>query len=91
MYFVASKGKNPRGGMEYLRHMLVARRPRPGFTKLTKVLTVVQGAADGLTISPGLTSGNELLKAAGADYFGYRWPDLVQEAGRGVPRRPPTS
>jgi N-acetylglucosamine transport system substrate-binding protein len=78
MYFVASKGKNPRGGMEYLRHML-SKESAAGFTKLTKVLTVVQGAADGLTISPGLTSGNELLKAAGSDYFGYRWPDLYKK------------
>lgn len=78
MYFVASKGKNPRGGMEYLRHML-SKEAAAGFTKLTKVLTVVQGAADGLTVSPGLTSGNELLKAAGSNYFGYRWPDLYKK------------
>ena len=78
MYFVASKGKNPRGGMEYLRHML-GKESAAGFTKLTKVLTVVQGAADGLTVSPGLTSGNDLLKAAGKDYFGYRWPDLYKK------------
>jgi len=78
MYYASSKGKNPRGGMEYLRHML-SKEGAAGFTKLTKVLTVVQGAADGLTISPGLTSGNELLKAAGSDFFGYRWPDLYKK------------
>ena len=78
MYYASSKGKNPRGGMEYLRHML-SKEGAAGFTKLTKVLTVVQGAADGLTISPGLTSGNELLKGAGADFFGYRWPDLYKK------------
>jgi N-acetylglucosamine transport system substrate-binding protein len=78
MYYASSKGKNPRGGMEYLRHML-SKEGAAGFTKLTKVLTVVQGAADGLTISPGLTSGNELLKAAGTNFFGYRWPDLYKK------------
>ncbi|MFG1606207.1 N-acetylglucosamine/diacetylchitobiose ABC transporter substrate-binding protein [Actinoplanes sp. NPDC049265] len=78
MYYASSKGKNPRGGMEYLRHML-SKEGAAGFTKLTKVLTVVQGAADGLTISPGLTSGNELLKAAGTNFFGYRWPDLFKK------------
>ncbi|GLY93700.1 N-acetylglucosamine/diacetylchitobiose ABC transporter substrate-binding protein [Actinoplanes sp. NBRC 103695] len=78
MYYASSKGKNPRGGMEYLRHML-SKEGAAGFTKLTKVLTVVQGAADGLTISPGLTSGNELLKGAGSDFFGYRWPDLYKK------------
>ena len=78
MYFVASKGKNPRGGMEYLRHML-GKANAAEFTKLTKVLTVVQGAADGLTVSPGLTSSNELVKAAGANYFGDRWSDLYKK------------
>ncbi|GAA0804421.1 N-acetylglucosamine/diacetylchitobiose ABC transporter substrate-binding protein [Spirilliplanes yamanashiensis] len=72
IYFVAAKGKNPRGGMEYLRHML-SKAGAQGFTKATKVLTVVKGATDGLTISPGLTSSDTMLKAAGADYFSYRF------------------
>jgi N-acetylglucosamine transport system substrate-binding protein len=66
MYFVAAKGKNPRGGMEYLRHML-SKEGAKGFTELTKVLTVVQGATE------GLTSSEAMLKAAGSDYFAYRW------------------
>jgi N-acetylglucosamine transport system substrate-binding protein len=78
MYYVSSKGKNPRGGMEYLRHML-GKENAAGFTKLTKVLTVVQGSGDGLTVSPGLTSGNELVKAAGTNFFGYRWPELYKK------------
>ena len=72
IYFVAAKGKNPRGGMEYLRHML-SKAGAIGFTQLTKTLTVVQGATDGLTISPGLTSSNAMLKAAGSDYFAFRF------------------
>ncbi|MDT4994008.1 MAG: N-acetylglucosamine transport system substrate-binding protein [Actinoplanes sp.] len=72
IFFVAAKGKNPRGGMEYLRHML-SKAGAIGFTQLTKTLTVVQGATDGLTISPGLTSGNDMLKAAGSDVFSYRF------------------
>ncbi|HEY0700597.1 MAG TPA: N-acetylglucosamine/diacetylchitobiose ABC transporter substrate-binding protein [Micromonospora sp.] len=72
MYFVSAKGKNPRGGMEYLRHML-SKAGAKGFTELTKVLTVVQGAVDGVEISPGLTSGNAMLAAAGKDYFSYRF------------------
>ncbi|GAA4683322.1 N-acetylglucosamine/diacetylchitobiose ABC transporter substrate-binding protein [Phytohabitans rumicis] len=72
MYFVSSKGKNPRGGMEYLRHML-SKEGAKGFTQLTKVLTVVQGATEGMTISPGLTSSEAMLKAAGSDYFAYRF------------------
>ena len=61
MYFVASKGKNPQGGMEYLRHMLSKEAARASPSS-PRSLTVVQGAADGLTISPGLTSANELLE-----------------------------
>jgi N-acetylglucosamine transport system substrate-binding protein len=71
-YFVASKGKNPRGGMEYLRHML-SKAGAIGFTQLTKTLTVVAGATDGMEISPGLTSGNKALGAAGADTFSFRF------------------
>jgi N-acetylglucosamine transport system substrate-binding protein len=71
-YFVASKGKNPRGGMEFLRHML-SQAGAKGFTQLTKVLTVVAGATEGLEISPGLTSSNAMLKAAGQDYFSFRF------------------
>ncbi|GAB1646208.1 N-acetylglucosamine/diacetylchitobiose ABC transporter substrate-binding protein [Krasilnikovia sp. MM14-A1259] len=71
-YFVASHGKNPRGGMEYLRHML-SKAGAKGFTELTKVLTVVKGATDGEDISPGLTSGNKMLSAAGSNYFSFRF------------------
>jgi N-acetylglucosamine transport system substrate-binding protein len=71
-YFVASKGKNPRGGMEFLRHML-SKAGAVGFTKLTKTLTVVAGATDGMEISPGLTSGNKALGAAGSNTFSFRF------------------
>jgi N-acetylglucosamine transport system substrate-binding protein len=71
IYFAAAKGKNPQGGKEYLRTML-SKEAALGFTKLTKSLTVVAGAADGVTISPGLTSANEMLTKAGKDIFmGY--------------------
>ena len=71
IYFAAAKGKNPQGGKEYIRGML-SKEAALGFTKLTKSLTVVAGAADGQTISPGLTSANDLLGKAGKDVFmGY--------------------
>ncbi len=78
MYFAAAKGKNPRGAKEYLRHMLSKEGAR-GFTRLTKVLTVVQGAVDDLSISPGLDSGNAVLNAAGSDYFSYRFADWYKK------------
>jgi N-acetylglucosamine transport system substrate-binding protein len=71
-YFVASKGKNVQGGKEYLRHML-SKAGAKGFTELTKVLTVVQGSTEGLTLSPGTTSANAALAAAGANNFSYKW------------------
>lgn len=74
MYFVPAQARNVRGGMEYLRHMLSLAGAR-GFTELTKVLTVVQGSTEGLTLSPGLTSGVEMLNAAGSDLVSYRWAD----------------
>ncbi|GIE35975.1 carbohydrate ABC transporter, N-acetylglucosamine/diacetylchitobiose-binding protein [Actinoplanes italicus] len=71
IYFASSKGKNPRGGMEYLRVML-SKEAAKEFTNLTKSLTVVAGAAEGLTLSPGLTSANEAITKAGKDLFmGY--------------------
>ncbi|WP_430791385.1 N-acetylglucosamine/diacetylchitobiose ABC transporter substrate-binding protein [Actinoplanes sp. G11-F43] len=71
IYFASSKGKNPRGGMEYLRVML-SKEAALEFTKLTKSLTVVAGAADGVEISPGLTSANDAINKAGKDVFmGY--------------------
>jgi N-acetylglucosamine transport system substrate-binding protein len=70
-YFAAAKAKNPQGGKEYMRAML-SKEAAKGFTKLTKSLTVVAGAAEGLTLSPGLTAANKILSAAGNDVFlGY--------------------
>jgi N-acetylglucosamine transport system substrate-binding protein len=74
IYFVSSKGKNPRGGMEYLRHML-SKAGAQGFSKLTGVLTVVAGATDGMTISPGATSASKALTAAGSEIFSFRFQE----------------
>ncbi len=85
IYFAAAKAKNPQGGKEYLRTML-SKQAALEFTKLTKSLTVVSGAADGLTISPGLTSANDILGKAGKDVFmGYlfdTWYKKLDDASR---------
>ncbi|WP_239163293.1 N-acetylglucosamine/diacetylchitobiose ABC transporter substrate-binding protein [Paractinoplanes rishiriensis] len=87
IYFAAAKGKNPQGGKEYLRTML-SKEAALGFTKLTKSLTVVAGAADGQTISPGLTSANDMLGKAGKDVFmGYlfdTWYKKLDDESRGA-------
>ncbi|WIM98300.1 N-acetylglucosamine/diacetylchitobiose ABC transporter substrate-binding protein [Actinoplanes oblitus] len=85
IYFAAAKSKNPQGGKEYLRTML-SKKAALEFTKLTKSLTVVAGAADGVTISPGLTSANDALGKAGQDVFmGYlfdTWYKKLDDASR---------
>jgi N-acetylglucosamine transport system substrate-binding protein len=85
IYFAAAKGKNPQGAKEYLRTML-SKEAAAGFTKLTKSLTVVAGAADGLTVSPGLTSAADMVTKAGKDVFsGYRfdnWYSKLDDASR---------
>ncbi|GGN75569.1 carbohydrate ABC transporter, N-acetylglucosamine/diacetylchitobiose-binding protein [Actinoplanes lobatus] len=81
IYFASSKGKNPRGGMEYLRVML-SKEAATEFTKLTKSLTVVLGAADGVELSPGLTSANAALTKAGKDVFmGYLFDTWYKKLG----------
>jgi N-acetylglucosamine transport system substrate-binding protein len=62
-FIVAAKGKNPKGGMEYLRQML-SKDGAKGFTQETGSLTCVQGAAAGLSLPPGVASSNVALSAA---------------------------
>ena len=71
-YFVSAKGRNPRGAMEYMRLML-SQEGAKGFVNLNKSLTAVTGAAEGVELSPGLTSASSALTAAGQDVFSYRF------------------
>ncbi|KAB8193491.1 carbohydrate ABC transporter, N-acetylglucosamine/diacetylchitobiose-binding protein [Nonomuraea phyllanthi] len=63
-FVVAAKGKNPQGGLEYLRIMLSKEGAR-GFTEKTENLTVVNGAAEGLDLPAGLRSAARAQDAAG--------------------------
>ncbi|MER7502814.1 N-acetylglucosamine/diacetylchitobiose ABC transporter substrate-binding protein [Nonomuraea pusilla] len=63
-FVVAAKGKNPQGGLEYLRLML-SEEGAKGFTRKTQNLTVVNGAAEGLDLPPGLMSAARAQDAAG--------------------------
>ena len=82
-FFVPARARNPRGGLEYLRHLL-SRTGAQGFTELTKTLSVVAGALDGEPLSPGLSSANALLAAAGPNRFEHRfdswYPALAAQA-----------
>ncbi|MDF5757236.1 N-acetylglucosamine/diacetylchitobiose ABC transporter substrate-binding protein [Spongiactinospora sp. TRM90649] len=63
-FFVSARGKNPLGGLEYLRLMLSKEGAR-GFTQETKNLTVVNGSAEGVDLPPGLKSAAKVQDAAG--------------------------
>ena len=65
-YIVPEKAKNKAGGLEYLRIML-SKEGAKGFTEKSGNLTVVKGAADGLSLSPGNTSVAAVQKAAGSN------------------------
>ncbi|WP_157251258.1 N-acetylglucosamine/diacetylchitobiose ABC transporter substrate-binding protein [Nonomuraea typhae] len=64
VYFVAAKGKNPQGGLEYLRIML-SKEGAKGFVEKTKNLTIVNGSAEGVDLPPGLASAAKAQDAAG--------------------------
>jgi N-acetylglucosamine transport system substrate-binding protein len=77
-YFVSAKGKNPRGGMEYMRLML-SKAGAKGFIELNKSLTAVVGSAEGVSLTPGLTSARAALDAAGEGVFSYRFDQWYKE------------
>ncbi|HWM04936.1 MAG TPA: N-acetylglucosamine/diacetylchitobiose ABC transporter substrate-binding protein [Actinophytocola sp.] len=71
-YIVPAAAKNPRGGLEYMRIML-SKDGAKGFTEQVSSLTVVKGAADGVSLPPGLTSAQEALSAAGDNVVNWMY------------------
>ncbi|RCG27331.1 carbohydrate ABC transporter, N-acetylglucosamine/diacetylchitobiose-binding protein [Sphaerisporangium album] len=69
-YIIPAKAKNTAGALEYARIML-SKEGAKGFTEKSGSLTVVSGAAEGLSLSPGLKSVNDALTAAGANIVTY--------------------
>ena len=69
-FFVAAKGKNPAGGLEYFRLML-SKEGAQGFFQKAGGISVVKGALDGLQLSPGATSVVAAQKAAGSNNITY--------------------
>ncbi|WP_433225934.1 N-acetylglucosamine/diacetylchitobiose ABC transporter substrate-binding protein [Microtetraspora malaysiensis] len=63
-FFVAAKGKNPQGGLEYLR-MMLSREGARGYTEMTKNLTIVNGLVDGLQLTSAVNSAAKAQEAAG--------------------------
>ncbi|MFJ4682789.1 N-acetylglucosamine/diacetylchitobiose ABC transporter substrate-binding protein [Streptomyces sp. NPDC088789] len=81
-YIVASKGKNPVGGMELLRIML-SKKHAQNFATKVKSLTCVVDATEGMTLSPGLASASSVFGAAGDNIISLQlqewYPALTDE------------
>jgi len=69
-FIVPSKAANQAGGLEYLRIML-SKKGAAEFTKLTAAPTVVEGAAEGLDLTPGAASSIALIDSGGENNWNY--------------------
>lgn len=69
-FIVPAKAKNVPGGLEYLRIML-SKEGASKFTELTAAPTVVNGAGEGLELTPAAASASELVKAGGDSNWNY--------------------
>lgn len=80
--FIVPTGKNPLGGMEYLR-LLFSQEGGKTFSELTKSLTVVSGSADGLDLGTAFKSAQDGIAAADGNTFTAlygRYADLDDES-----------
>jgi N-acetylglucosamine transport system substrate-binding protein len=73
-FIVPAKAANAAGGMEQLRIML-SEASSKNFTSKVKSLTAYNGGTDGITLTPGLTSGVAALKLAGDNVLNPRLQD----------------
>lgn len=82
-FIVFAKGKNVKGGMEWLR-LLFSKEGAKFFSQNTKSLTVVTGSADGLDLGTAFASVQAAIKAAGDNTFISRYAgwyaDLDEES-----------
>jgi N-acetylglucosamine transport system substrate-binding protein len=76
-FIVAAKGKNPKGGLEYLRRML-SKEGAKDFTTATGSLTSVAHASDGMQLSPGLSSSSDALSKAKTAFY-YRFDQWYKD------------
>lgn len=85
-FIVPSKAKNKAGGLELLRIML-SKEGAAKFTELTGSPTVVNGAAEGIKLTPGAESSNKLLTSGGTNnwsaYFGT-WYSTMDKPSRSI-------
>lgn len=69
-FVVPAKAANQAGGLEYLRIML-SKQGAAEFTKLTAAPTVVDGATEGLDLTPGAASAIALIDSGGESNWNY--------------------
>jgi N-acetylglucosamine transport system substrate-binding protein len=82
-FVVPAKAKNVAGGLEYLRIML-SKKGAADFTGKVSSLTCVQGAEDGVTLPPGLTSVTRALKASGDKGFNWVYNSYYRKLERNL-------
>lgn len=70
--FIVPTGKNPKGGMEWLR-LLFSKEGGKAFSEATKSATVVTGAGEGLDLGTAFKSAQEGIKAAGSNTWSSRY------------------
>lgn len=71
-YIVAAHSANPLAGVEYMRAML-SKKGAGDYMELIKSLTIVNGAGQGRSLSPGLASASAALDTAGTNRVGFRF------------------
>ncbi|MFY9915337.1 MAG: N-acetylglucosamine/diacetylchitobiose ABC transporter substrate-binding protein [Nocardioidaceae bacterium] len=69
-FVVPSKAANQAGGMEFLRTML-SKDAAARFTTMTAAPTVVDGATEGLDLTPGAQSAVDLIDSGGDNNWNY--------------------
>ena len=69
-FIVPAKGKNPQGGMEFMRIML-GKQASTQFSTLTHSLTALAGYAANLSLSTAFDSANAVVKAAGSNTLNW--------------------
>ncbi|MEU4221772.1 N-acetylglucosamine/diacetylchitobiose ABC transporter substrate-binding protein [Actinoplanes sp. NPDC026623] len=80
-FIVPTKGKNVRGGLEYLRIML-SQQGASDFTRKVSSLTCVRGSSAGIALGPGLTSVTKLIDASNGGAFTWLYSSYYRKLER---------
>ncbi|GID94118.1 N-acetylglucosamine/diacetylchitobiose ABC transporter substrate-binding protein [Amorphoplanes digitatis] len=80
-FIVPTKGKNVRGGLEYLRVML-SQQGASDFTRKVSSLTCVKGAGAGIELGPGLASVTGLIEASKGTAFTWLYSSYYRKLER---------